>query len=230
MDIRIIDDACGRYTLSLAATVESKERLANLKFDTFKPNYNTAPGQNMPVIVKENNLIKLQVMRWGLIPPWAKDINIGYKLINARAETLFEKPIWRTAVKHKRCLIPATGFYEWKKTDSKIKVPYFIHPRDQDLFTFAGLWSTWKDPSGNEVNSYSIVTTAPSKQMSEIHDRMPVMFHKEEDLIWLDNAIENQSILTELLHPYKEKALEIYKVSTNVNSIGNNNKDLLKAI
>lgn len=230
MEVQIIDDACGRYTLSLESTINSKERLANIKLDKIKPNYNTAPGQNMPVIINDGKNNKLEIMRWGLIPPWAKDINIGYRLINARAETLFEKPMWRNAVKHKRCIIPATGFYEWKKLDSKLKVPYYIHPKDQDLFTFAGLWSSWEDASGNKINSYSIVTTTPSKQMSEIHDRMPVIFHKDEDKLWLNSDTEDQDLLAELLHPYKENKLSIFKVSTKVNSIRNNFKELLQPI
>lgn len=228
--MNIVDDACGRYTLSLVSTVESKDRLGNIKLDNIKPNYNAAPGQDMPVIINDGKKIVLEIMRWGLIPPWAKDINIGYKLINARAETIFEKPMWRDSAKHKRCLIPANGFYEWKKIDSKLKVPYYIHPKDQALFTFAGIWSIWKDQNDIEVNSYSIVTTSPSKQMAEIHDRIPVMFHREDEKIWLDNNIDDGDILSELLHPYKDKTLEIYIVSTEVNNIRNNYQELLQPV
>lgn len=230
MNIKIVDDACGRYTLALETTIKSKDRLLNISLDKIKPNYNVAPGQNMPVIISSGKNIKLEIMRWGLIPSWSKDVNIGYKLINTRAETIFEKPMWRSAVKHKRCLIPATGFYEWKKTDSKLKVPYYIQLKDQDLFTIAGLWSTWNDPSGNKINSYSIITTSPTRQMAEIHNRMPVIFRKSEDKLWLDNNLDDTSVITELLRPYKEGQLNIYRVSTLVNDTKNNFKELIKKV
>ena len=109
-----------------------------------------------------------EIMRWGLIPHWAKDIKIGYKLINARAESVFEKPMWHSAVEHYRCLVPARGFYEWKVLpDVKQKQPFYIHPKDQDLFAFAGLWSTYKDVEGYEIKSFSILTTTPNKEMAD---------------------------------------------------------------
>lgn len=216
---------CGRYTLHQKADNLAK-RFNLAKVPAKNPeNYNVAPGQMMPVITEDENGRHLEIMRWGLVPQWAKDPSIGYKLINARSESIFEKPMWRNVVKRKRAIIPADGFYEWKKpTDPKgRKQPFYIHPRQADLFGFAGIWETWKDVNGQEVKSYSIVTTEPNKEMRDIHDRMPVILHAEDEASWLSPAHnDDRAVIEALLRPYQDNGLEIYEVSSEVNSVRNN--------
>jgi putative SOS response-associated peptidase YedK len=216
---------CGRYTLHQKADNLAK-RFNLAKVPAKNPeNYNVAPGQMMPVITEDENGRHLEIMRWGLVPQWAKDPSIGYKLINARSESIFEKPMWRNVVKRKRAIIPADGFYEWKKpTDPKgRKQPFYIHPRQADLFGFAGIWETWKDVNGQEVKSYSIVTTEPNKEMRDIHDRMPVILHAEDEASWLSPAHnDDRAVIEALLRPYQDNGLEMYEVSSEVNSVRNN--------
>lgn len=208
---------CGRYTLH-----EIDEVGARFEVDVpedLKPNFNAAPTQNMPVITKNG----LEVMRWGLIPVWAKDEKIGYKLINARAETIFDKPMWKGIVKRNRCLIPANGFYEWKKT-SDGKQPYYIHLSNEKLFAFAGIWETWKHGE-EEWHTYSIITTHPNAEMESIHDRMPVILEPNEEEDWLFSR--EQSIYEKFLNPLKDQSLEMHEVSKDVNIVKVNSKKLM---
>jgi len=208
---------CGRYTLYSTDELEDRYRVE--VSDAIRANYNVAPSQTMPVITQDG----LQMMRWGLIPPWAKDEKIGYKLINARSETIFEKPMWKKAVTHRRCLIPANGFYEWQK-NSDGKKPFYIHMRNEELFSFAGIWETWKH-EGQEWNTYSILTTQPNNEMKSIHDRMPVILHKEDEAQWLEADTEHD--ISVLLEPYTNGVLDTYEVSSEVNTVKVNNKTLI---
>ncbi len=223
---------CGRYTLHKKADdLLKRYNIAQPKVED-QSNYNAAPGQLMPVVVATENGTSLQMMKWGLVPVWAKDPRIGYKLINARAETIFEKPMWRSVIRKKRCLIPADGFYEWKRTPKGTKgpkQPFYIHPKQVDLFSFAGVWETWKDSDNKEWNSYSIITTEPNKEMSDVHDRMPVILHPEDEASWLEPS-QDQSGIESLLHPFEDGGLELYKVSEDVNSAKNNDEHLIEAI
>jgi putative SOS response-associated peptidase YedK len=153
-----------------------------------KPNYNIVPSQIVPVVCR-NGSRHLRLMSWGLVPAWAKDQSIGQKMINARMETLLEKPSFKDLVAKKRCIIPATGFFEWKKEGPKTKVPMHIFLKDQELFGFAGLWDCWKSPDGKgrDHHSYTIITTTPNELVSGIHDRMPVILKKEDEEQWLDS-------------------------------------------
>lgn len=220
---------CGRYTLHQEADNLAKRfNLAKVPAK-ISENYNVAPGQMMPVITEDEHGRHLEIMKWGLVPQWAKDPSIGYKLINARSESIFEKPMWRNVVKRKRAIIPADGFYEWKKpSDPKgRKQPFYIHPRQVDLFGFAGIWETWKDVNGQEVKTYSIITTEPNKEMRDIHDRMPVILHTEDEASWLSPAHnDDRAAIEVLLRPYQDNGLEIYEVSSAVNSVRNNVQDL----
>jgi putative SOS response-associated peptidase YedK len=176
----------------------------------------------MPVIIQKDDKRVVESMKWGLIPHWAKDDKIGYKLINARSEGAFDKPTWRGPVKHHRCLVPAHGFYEWKVIEgSKTKQPYFIRPQDQELFAFAGVYDTWRDPGGNEIRSYSIMTTEPNAEMTGIHNRMPVILHPDDEGLWLDPSLEERDVLEALLQPYEDGKLEMYEVSRDVNVVRN---------
>jgi putative SOS response-associated peptidase YedK len=167
-------------------------------------------------------------MKWGFLPTWAKDPNdtFKYKTFNARAEDIFEKPTWRSAIRHTRCLIPANGFYEWQALKDG-KQPYFIHPKDQQLFAFAGIYNIWKNDQGEELDTYSIITTSPNKEMSEIHNRMPVILHPKNEKQWLDTSNDTPESIVDLLKPYDNGLLEMYKVSRDVNTGRVDNENLI---
>lgn len=221
---------CGRYTLQTKADKLKKHyNLATIPHDV-RENFNVAPGQIMPVITETNDSKpKLELMQWGLIPIWAKDPKIGYKLINARDDTIFDKPMWRNVILKKRCLIPADGFYEWQrpKSTKDLKKPFFIHPKHLDLFSFAGVWESWKDEMGNEHKTYSIITTEPNKEMRVVHNRMPVILEPRDEASWLKPSNVTRSSIEPLLRPIKDNELEIYEVSRDVNSTRNNDKHLV---
>ncbi|HET8709547.1 MAG TPA: SOS response-associated peptidase [Candidatus Saccharimonadales bacterium] len=221
---------CGRYTLFDSDTLAERFAVPRPS-ENIRPNYNVAPGQYMPVITENDDGRQLEIMKWGLVPGWAKDKNIGYKLINARSESLFEKPAWRTAVKRRRCLVPADGFYEWQKLTSASKAPkqpYYIHPKTAGLFAFAGVWDSWKDPDGNDLQTYSIITTEPNADMRALHDRMPVILYPETEAAWLSPANnDRRNVLESLLHPYHDNGLELFPVSREVNVTANNDARLI---
>lgn len=222
---------CGRYTLHKRVD-EIAERFNLAKVPDISANYNVAPGQIMPVITEDDSGRKLELMKWGLVPVWAKDPKIGYKLINARDDTIFDKPMWRSVILKKRALIPADGFYEWKKpADPKDrKHPFYIHPKQTDLFSFAGVWESWKDVEGLEHKTYSIITTEPNKEMAAIHNRMPVILHQADESAWLEPAKNAREDIEPLLHPYQDNGLDVYEVSTDVNFTRNNDEHLIYAL
>lgn len=223
---------CGRYTLHQKVDVLAKHyNLTRVPVDIHE-NYNVAPGQIMPVITKDENGPKLELMRWGLIPAWAKDPLIGYKLINAREDSLFDKPLWRNLVLRKRALIPADGFYEWKKPAEHRghKQPYYIHPKQVSLFSFAGIWETWKDAGGKELKTYSIITTEPNKEMADVHGRMPVILLPDGEADWLEPSNNDRGALEPLLRPYKDLGLYIHQVSEDVNTTNNNYQNLIYSL
>ncbi len=234
MVMKIVDDACGRYTLH-----KTPEELAdhyNLASVPKKllPNYNVAPGQTMPIIVEsEKGKRSVELMRWGLVPSWSRDPKIGYRLINARDDKLFTSPVWRRIILRKRALIPVDGFYEWRKPPAGSrdpKKPYYIHPKQMGLFSFAGIWDSWLDVEGREHKTYSIVTTEPNHEMSKIHNRMPVILTPGEESDWLNPVRQSRETIEPLIHPYHDNSLEVYEVSTEVNKPSNNHKDLLVAV
>jgi len=229
----IVDDACGRYTLHQKAEALAKRyNLASVP-NGLRENFNVAPGQIMPIITEvEDGKWKLELMKWGLVPFWAKDPKIGYKLINARDDTIFTKPTWRNVILKKRALIPADGFYEWKKPSNakERKQPFYIHPKHMDLFSFAGVWDSWKDVEGKEFKTYSIITTEPNKEMSSIHNRMPVILDPEDEASWLEPSKVKREEIEPFIHPFEDRGLDVYKVSDDVNSPRNNNQQLIKAL
>lgn len=224
---------CGRYTLhQKAQALKSYYHLKALP-NGLKDNFNVAPGQFMPVILNKDGEPELEMMKWGLVPVWAKDPNIGYKLINARDDTIFSKPVWRNIILRQRCLIPADGFYEWQKVSlagKEQKQPFYIKPKQADLFSFAGVWETRKDAEGLELKTYSIITTSPNKEMKTIHNRMPVILHQEDYASWLEPSLSSKSDIAPFLRPYEDNELEIYKVSKNVNTARNNSAELIYPI
>ncbi len=185
-----------------------------------KPRYNIAPSQTVPAVRLKpgGNKTRREVvlLRWGLIPSWAKDAAIGNRMINARAESLAEKPVFRAALRRRRCLIAADGFYEWQAT-GRSKQPYFIRFRDDRPFAFAGLWDSWEGADHKAIDSCTIITTAANELIRPIHDRMPVILAPEAYEVWLDMAVENMDTITSLLVPFYSKEMEAYPVSTLVN-------------
>jgi putative SOS response-associated peptidase YedK len=203
------------------------------------PSYNIAPSQTVNAAVgipKEiaqftgESKPRLHNFRWGLIPSWAKEPAIGYKLINARSETASEKPSFRYAFTHRRCLIPTDGFYEWQQVEgSKTKKqPYFFSLKTQNIFALAGLWERWESPEGEIIETCTILTTEANDVLRPIHDRMPVILNSENWDMWLDPSFNNKHELQEILKPYSADAMTSHPVSTLVNSPKNNSPDCLQ--
>ena len=191
---------CGRFVLEPDERFYERFDIAN-RSEALTPRYNIAPGQDVPVVVRTSpNHVML--MHWGLIPRWAKDERIGYKTINARAETVTERPAYRGLIRSKRCIVPASGFYEWQDTGKKGgKQPYYIHAENNDYLPFAGLYDIWKNPEGQEVYSFTIITTPPTVLMRSIHTRMPAILEPNAEALWLDPETTDPNALLPLLHP-----------------------------
>jgi putative SOS response-associated peptidase YedK len=181
-----------------------------------RPSYNVAPGMIMPVITKEGR-VHLQEMKWGLIPFWAKDPKIGYRTINARSEDVATKPSFRGPFKNKRCLVPANGFYEWGTINNE-RTPYYFKLKSGQMMAFAGLYDEWKDVEGKVFKTFTILTTQANKVVGKIHDRMPVILHKEDEDTWADSTQLDMLKLSALLQPYADSEMESYPVSKAVNS------------
>lgn len=182
--------------------------------------FNIAPTQNVAAVraKEKSGERELVLLRWGLIPSWAKDPKIGNRLINARADSVADKPSFRSAFKHRRCLVVADGYYEWKAVDKKTKQPYYITMRDGSPFGFAGLWEHWKDPEGKVVESCTLMTTEANELTKPIHDRMPVIVPKEQFAQWLGPCADPRSELLPLLKPFDSSVMAAYPVSTHVNN------------
>ncbi|WP_205502183.1 SOS response-associated peptidase [Rufibacter psychrotolerans] len=212
---------CGRYSVipkkEKAAARRGGSSVAELlhKYQE-QARYNAAPSQLLPVITSQEPQT-VQHFSWGLLPHWAKEKEHGLRPINARTETLLEKPGFRRLIGSKRCLVPADGFYEWKKV-GKAKAPYRILLKNEALFTFAGLWDEWVDPATGEVlRTFTVITTEPNELMAGIHNRMPAILHPEEEQIWLSSTDDVQRVV-ELLKPYPAEEMKAYPVSALVNS------------
>lgn len=217
---------CGRF--SIAKEVEDiATRFDAQLASAFKKVYNAAPSQNLPVVANSEPHV-INLFRWGLVPFWAKDISIGNRMINARTETITEKPAFRNLIKSKRCLVISDGFYEWKKT-AGLKQPYRITLKDEELYSYAGLWDKWNSPDRSIINSFTIITTEANELIGQIHDRMPVILNKDDESKWL-NTNEDIKQITSLLKPYPENLMKMYPVSALVNSTYNNSPDLIKGI
>ena len=224
---------CGRFTL-FADFNEIINRFAieaAIEEELFNPSYNIAPSHSVLSVIYDGQKNRLGYLKWGLIPPWAKDEKIGFKLINARAETIAEKPSFRDAFKKRRCLIIADSFYEWKRSsDDKTKTPMRIKLKDNQLFAMAGLWERWKAPLGKTIYSCSVITTAPNRLMEDIHNRMPVILTPENEKVWLNPNTTDLNQLHQLLKPLSEDLMEAYEVSNLVNSPKNNSPNLIQPI
>ena len=217
---------CGRYLLT--SPVQAMTQLVMFdQLPNLRPNYNVAPTHDMPILrrKKGDRRCELAMARWGLIPHWAKDAKIAYSTINARSETAASKPAFRDAFKQRRCLVPADGFFEWRR-NGKDKQPYLIRLKGGELFAFAGLWSTWRSPEGEDITSYTIMTTEPNALTAEIHNRMPVILARDDLERWL--ALDRDS--ADLLKPYPADDMEAYPVSKRVGNVRNNDAELIEPL
>lgn len=220
---------CGRF--SLFADLEyliSRFGILNSEEFDFVKRYNIAPSQDVFAIIKSDEGNKAGFLKWGLVPVWAKDERISHKMINARAETVDEKPSFKRLLKSRRCIIPASGFFEWQK-NGKQKQPYHIQLKNQEPFGFAGLWDRW-EKEGKVIQSCTIITTKPNELMKDIHDRMPVILRKENEEDWLDRSLDDSSYLKSILQPYDASQMEAYKVSASVGSPRNQGRELVEPL
>ncbi len=219
---------CGRYTL---APGQGNWEFADIRIQwDGKPRYNIAPSQRAPVIITERGIPVLREMRWGLVPSWATDPKIGFSLVNARSESVATKPAFRGAFRHRRCLVPADGFYEWQ-TVGKSKQPWrFVRP-DRQLFAFAGLWECWTDPlrSGEILETFSLLTTVPNETVLPVHDRMPVILENDGIGPWLEPSTSIQ-VLEGLLRSYPTAHLIRYPVSDRVGNPRNDGPDCIDPV
>ena len=220
---------CGRY--SLKADIAQLAMRFEFAADEaiHEPAYNIAPTQQVLTVTNDGER-RAGYMRWGLIPFWAKDAKIGYRMINARGETVAEKPSFRTALRKRRCLILADGFYEWQKLGGKQKRPMRIVLKSGEPFAFAGLWETWKDPEGEMVKSCTIITTAANDFLQPIHDRMPVILPRESESFWMDKDVEDPLALTSVIAPYPDDEMDAFEVSTLVNNTRNKGSEVIDPV
>ena len=213
---------CGRYTITKKKS-NIEEVLDSAFKDEYIENYNAAPTNKLPVITNQN-LNEIKLLQWGLIPHWAKDPTIAGKLINARLETVFEKPSFKQIIKNKRCAIIADGYYEWIK-EGIAKQPYYIYLKDHEPFMFGGIWNSWKNSEGININTFSIITKEAKGEISKIHHRMPVILNKQLKNKWLSDLSKNQ--INELANNNLNNQFTYHAVSKTVNSTRNNYKELI---
>ena len=219
---------CGRYSL----TADPEELARRFEFagdwTALMPRYNIAPTQQVLAVVGGDER-RGGLMRWGLIPHWAKQRKSGRPLINARAETVAERPAFRAAFRRRRCLVLADGFYEWQRTGGR-KRPMRIVLDSEEPFAFAGLWSVWTDPEGQRISSCAIITTEANELLRPIHDRMPVILPRDAEEFWLDPDVDDPGALGSLLTPYDAKAMEAYEVSPLVNAAANDAPEIIARV
>jgi putative SOS response-associated peptidase YedK len=216
---------CGRFTLNI-----SVDALANIFGISvppdFRPRYNIAPSQWILAVRQLGEQREGDLFKWGLVPSWSKDPAIGYKLINARSESIHEKASFRQAIRSRRCLIPSTGFYEWEK-HGDVKTPLYFQLKDGSPMAFAGIWESWKSPEGENLISCAILTTSANKLVEPIHDRMPVILHPQEYALWLDRNMTDPNQLQTFYQPYPAETMDVHEVSHDVNSPRNDSPELI---
>jgi len=216
---------CGRYTIVADANVLQARFEAQVS-NEYRKQYNAAPTQLLPVITSEEPK-GLSYFFWGLIPSWSKNKAISAKLINARAESLLQRVSFSTALKSRRCIVPADGFYEWKQVSKRGRIPYRFTLKDERIFSFAGLWDEFDDENNERIHTFTIITTAPNELVRGFHDRMPAILSTEGEKKWLDQHSDEENLLS-LLKPFEANAMNAYAVSSKVNNTANNGPELLK--
>jgi len=214
---------CGRVAITYDADWLRRRYGTVNPLVNFPPNTNGAPTEDLPVVRLRDGKRHLDLLRWGLVPPWAKELKIGSRFINARAETVATQPAFRDAYQRRRCLVPVSAFYEWKR-DGKAKQPYAIGPAQGEALTLAGLWDRWKSPEGHWVVTCAIVTGPPNAAMAAMHDRMPVILSEADWPLWLG---ELDGDVDALLRPCPDDWLKIWPVSADVNNVRNKGLELL---
>ena len=219
---------CGRFTLHEGwDNLQQRFSFSDTRIE-YRPHYNIAPTQDVLTITNDGENHG-GYMRWGMIPSWAKDASIGNRMINARGETVTERPAFRDALRMKRCLVIADGFYEWRK-EGKSRTPMRITLREEEPFAFAGLWAVWKNPSNEWVRSCTIMTTEPNALIAPIHDRMPVILPQEAEATWLDPKIHDLMVLTSFFKPFPGEAMVAYEVSSRVNTPANDDPECIRLV
>lgn len=223
---------CGRFTLTSTEALDERFAVMTDMLPEVTVSYNTAPGQPILSVIHDGKQRRMGHLRWGLIPRWAKDDKIGYKLINARSETLSQKPSFKKPLQFQRCLIPADGFYEWKQEKSATKQPYRMTLSNGAYFSFAGLWEKWQPPETGQapVFTCTIITTEANNLLSDIHHRMPVILQPEDEQTWLDPSKTDPDDVSHLLKPFPSEKMIAYPVSKAVNSAKHNSRHLIEQI
>jgi len=222
---------CGRYRLT-AKECYLRDHFGLDGEVSWQPRWNIAPRQQVPVVRQDRKEPKrtFALLRWGLIPFWAKDASIGFKTINAMSETAADKPAFRDAMRQRRCLIPADGFYEWRKAGTKEKQPYSFAMIDNSTFAFAGLWERWRNPAGEFIETCTILTTKPNSLVSDVHDRMPVIVSPDDYELWLDPGFADVAALADCLQPFDPRLMKKYPVSTPVNRADNDDEECAREV
>src|SRR5262245_54175565 len=219
---------CGRYAIT-SSPEALRALLAYLDLPNFPPRWNVAPTQPVPIVRVDQGQRRFALVRWGLIPSWVKDPKQVSLVFNARAEAVNDRPAFQNAMKRRRCLLPADGFYEWKK-EGDISRPHFVRRRDRVPFAFAGLWESWMGPNGEEMESATIITTNANRLLRTIHERMPVIIAPDAFGLWLDTANVDALTAAALLTPAPEDLLEAYEISTAVNRVANDSAKLIEPV
>jgi putative SOS response-associated peptidase YedK len=218
---------CGRFTFQPTEAVYARFQISN-RLDFLVPRYNIAPGQMVPVSIG-NSPRRVVLMRWGLIPHWGKDAKMGYKMINARVETLTQRSAFRGLLSHNRCLVPACGYYEWK-AEGRDKTPYDIHSQSEPFVAFAGLYDTWTTPDGEDLSTFTIITTEADPSMAGLHNRMPVILASELEDAWLDPQLTKAQDVLDVLSRSTGLELDAYPVSRMVNKPNNDSPALIQRV
>jgi len=219
---------CGRFVRSSSLKDIADYFGVEQPFYQFPPSYNVAPTQDV-IIINKLGIKQLVKCHWGFVPPWSKDLSIGSKMINARSETVAEKPSFKSAFGHQRCLVIANGFYEWQK-DKNRKVPVYIRLKSGKPFGFAGLYNVWISPEGEAICTCTILTTESNDLVSTIHDRMPVIIPRDREDLWLEPKVNDVELLRGLLRSFPSEEMELIRVSDRVNSPKFNSPDNIKAV
>lgn len=220
---------CGRFTLTVPLEeLMLRFGVEEISFD-YVPRYNIAPGQPVTAVIAQGGHKRIGQLKWGLVPSWAKDVSIAYKTINAKSETVADKPAFKNSFQRKRCLIPADGFYEWQKSGTS-KQPMRILLKEREIFSMAGLYDTWNAPDGTKLHTCTILTTKPNPLVSPIHDRMPVILRREDEALWLDRERFDSDRLHSLLTSYPEEEMFAYPVAAMVGNVKNELPDCIAKI
>ena len=219
---------CGRYVITDVDHLKKRFETVNDAPKEVQPNYNAAPTQTLPVVIEEGGERRIELMHWGIIPVWAKDKpRFAFSTFNARGESLLEKPMWKYDFARHRCLVPASGFYEWKKIDKTTKQPYYITVKNTSLFAMAGIYDAWSDEkTGETFTSFTIVTTLPNKDMSPIRDRMPVILDHDEEKAWINSEISTDELMP-MVNSYTSGKLVLTPVDKRVGNVRNNDANLV---